>query len=131
MTKETESKFKNATHCYICNRMFPTNLIKVRDHSHIGVTGDQHSPTYSNYRGAACQTCNLNLQNSTFIPILFHNFRGFDGHLLVEAAGKYKDKKIRCIANNMEKYISFSVGALTLLILFNLCPKVLKNWSII
>lgn len=115
MTDETENLFKKAANCYMCNRMFTDNFIKVRDHSHIGVSGDKNSTNYSNYRGAACQSCNLNLQNPTFIPILFHNFKGFDSHLLVEAAGKYKDRKIVCIPNNMEKYISFSVGKLRFL----------------
>jgi len=50
----TENQFRNATHCYICNRVFTAKLIKVRDHSHIGVSGDRNSPNYSNYRGAAC-----------------------------------------------------------------------------
>ena len=115
MTDKTEKQFKTATHCYICNRMFTDKLIKVRDHSHVGVTGDKNAPSYSNYRGAACQSCNLNLQNPTFVPVFFHNFRGFDSHLLIEAAGKYKDQKITCIPNNMEKYISFSVGNLRFL----------------
>lgn len=115
MTDETEKKFKSATHCNICSGKFSDGLIKVRDHSHIGVTGDRYSDNYSNYRSATCQACNLNLQNPSFIPIFFHNFRGFDSHLLIEAAGKYKDKKIVCIPNNMEKYISFSVGNLRFL----------------
>jgi len=115
MIEETERQFQKTTHCYICNRMFTDKLIKVRDHSHIGVTGNTQCSNYSNYRGAACQSCNLNLQNPTFIPILFYNFRGFDSHLLIEAAGKYKNQKIVCIPNNMEKYISFSVGNLRFL----------------
>ena len=102
MTEKTEAQFRRTTHCYICNRMFNDKLIKVRDYSHIGVTGHSQSPHYSNYRGAACQSCQLNLQNPNFIPIFFHIFRGNDSHLLIEAAGKYKDQNITCIPNNME-----------------------------
>lgn len=48
MTDETEKKFKSATHCNICSGKFSDCLIKVRDHSHIGVTGDRYSDKYSN-----------------------------------------------------------------------------------
>lgn len=115
MSPETERLFKETTHCYICERTFTKTRIKVRDHSHIGLNGDSNSQCYSNYRGAACQSCNLSLQNPNFIPVLFHNFRGFDSHLLLEAVGKYKDKKITCIPNNMQKFISFSVGTMRFL----------------
>jgi hypothetical protein len=127
MTEETEAQFRRTTHCYICNRMFNDKLIKVRDHSHIGVTGDSQSPHYSNYRGAACQSCKLNLQNPNFIPIFFHNFRGYHSHLLIEAAGKYKDQNITCIPNNMEKYISFSVGNLRFLDSYQFMPESLEK----
>lgn len=115
MTADSERQFKNATHCHVCDKMFSASDIKVRDHSHIGITGDKQSSSYSNLRGAAHQSCNLSLKDPTFTPVFFHNFRGFDSHLLIEAAGKYKDKKITCIPNNMEKYISFSVGNLRFL----------------
>lgn len=112
MNSETEKQFKNATNCYVCNRLFSDNLLKVRDHDHLGVNGDSESDTYSNYRGAACQKCNLSLKNPPFIPVYFHNLRNFDAHLLLSEAGKYKDRRLSCIPNNMEKYISFSSGKL-------------------
>lgn len=115
MNNETEKAFKNATNCYVCNRFFTDKLIKVRDHDHLGVNGDIESPNYTNYRGAACQSCNLNLQHPPFIPIYFHNLRGFDMHLLMSEAGKYKDKKMTVIAQNTERYISFSLGKLRFL----------------
>lgn len=115
MNEATEKQFQNAPNCYVCNRQFTENLIKVRDHDHLGVNGDQQSPNYSNYRGAACNRCNLNLQHPTFIPVYFHNLKNFDAHLLLSEAGKYKDKRLTCIPNNMEKYISFSLGKLRFL----------------
>jgi len=124
MTEETEAQFRRATHCYICNRLFNDKLIKVRGHLHIGVTGDSQSP---HYRGTACQSCNLNLQNPNFIPIFFHNFRGYDSHLLIEEAGKYIDQNITCIPNNMEKYIFFSVGNLRFLDSYQFMPESLEN----
>lgn len=113
MNEESEKTFQNATHCYICNQPF-TNLIKCRDHDHLG-TGDPTSDNYTNFRNAACQSCNLNLQHPSFIPVFFHNLRGFDLHLLMTKLGNYKDKKLSVIAQNSERYISFSLGNLRFL----------------
>jgi hypothetical protein len=80
----------------------------VRDHDHVGVSGDVNSSQYTNNRGASCQKCNL---NPSFIPVIMHNCRGFDSHLIMSAIGKYK-KDIKVIPNEMEKYISFQVSGL-------------------
>ena len=44
--------------------------------------------------------------------MVLHNFRQFGSHIIVKSLGKLKDKKTTCIPNNMEKYISFSLGNL-------------------
>ena len=73
------------------------NKMKVRDHDHL--TGE--------FRGAAHSVCNLNYKVPRFIPIYFHNFSGYDAHLIVKEFGDdYND--ITLIPNNEEKYISFS-----------------------
>ena len=46
------------------------------------------------------------------IPIIFHNLRGYDGHLLMKGIHKVEKKKLDCIPHNIERYISFSVGKL-------------------
>lgn len=112
MTKETEIKFRNSTQCHICEQPFNEKTKKVRDHYHIGVEGNPDSPEYSNFRGAACNSCNFNFQEPKFIPVIFHNLKGFDGHLLCQHIGKLKDKRLKVIAQNMERYVSFSVGDL-------------------
>ena len=43
---------------------------------------------------------------------MFHNLRGYDSHLLMQKLGRFKDKKISVIPNNMEKYMSFSVSTI-------------------
>ena len=58
--------------------------------------------------------CNLKLRlspKSTTKPVVFHNLRGYDSHLLMQAISKVEGR-ISCIPNNTEKYISFSLGQL-------------------
>lgn len=112
MNTETEKEFQMATHCHICEQAFTYKTKKVRDHYHVGVEGDANFPNYSNFRGAACNGCNINFREPKFIPVIFHNLRGFDGHILCQCIGKLKDKKLKVIAQNMERYVSFSVGDL-------------------
>ena len=75
------------------------------------------------YRGAAHSECNLafkyhRLNNSKknpsyiVVPVVFHNLRGYDVHHLMSGIGKYKKRKMTCIANNSERYITFSLGGL-------------------
>jgi len=41
------------------------------------------------------------------IPVFFHNFSGYDSHLIVKELDNDEDN-IKLIANTEEKYISFS-----------------------
>ena len=45
------------------------------------------------------------------IPVFFHNLKGYDGHLLMQAMARVRGE-IKCIATNTEKYTSFSLGNL-------------------
>lgn len=111
MSAAEEKSFQKATLCHICEKELGTD--KVRDHMHL--------PPYT-YRGAAHAHCNLQFQfrqgkrsqsSKFYIPIVFHNLRGYDSHLLMESAGKMcKGKKLTVIPNHSEKYLSFSVGNL-------------------
>ena len=102
MRREDELAHKAATTCHVCDK--PLEGDSVRDHCHI--TGK--------YRGAAHNACNLKLRlnpKTTTIPVVFHNLRGYDSHLLMQAISKLEGR-ITCIPNNTEKYISFSLGQL-------------------
>ncbi|MEW8687500.1 MAG: hypothetical protein AB2556_16930 [Candidatus Thiodiazotropha sp.] len=48
---------------------------------------------------------------TTTNSFVFHNLRGYDSHLLMQAISKVKGK-ISCIPNNTEKYTSFSLDQL-------------------
>ena len=102
MTRDDWRAYKSATTCHVCQKLLDGD--SVRDHCHI--TGK--------YRGAAHNACNLKLrlnQKTTPIPVVFHNLRGYDSHLLMQVISKV-DGNISCIPNNTEKYISFSLGQL-------------------
>ena len=97
MTEENERDFQAATICHICGEHLEED--KVKDHCH--VTGK--------YRGAAHNQCNLKYRIPRFIPVVFHNLKGYDSHLIMQHLGEL-DAEVTCIPNNMEKYISFTVA---------------------
>ena len=116
MTKENEEEFQKAEECYICNKKYTNQDIRVRDHCHI--TGK--------FRGSAHQECNLQFRlnpEKIKIPVIFHNLRGYDSHFIMQEIGaivkdyEYTNKdgkkcqmNINAIPNNMEKYMAFMLG---------------------
>ena len=102
ITREDWRTHNSATTCHMCGK--PLEGDYVRDHCHIN----------GKNRGAAHNACNLKLRlntKTTAIPVVFHNLRGYDSHLLMQAISKMEGR-ISCIPNNTEKYISFSLGQL-------------------
>ena len=57
-------------------------------------------------RGAAHWDCNINLQLTKKFPVIFHNLRGCDSHLIFNGLDKF-DVKINVIPNVLEKYMTF------------------------
>ena len=111
LTPEQEIQHQQATECFICGQPFGAER-PVRDHDHLS----------GEYRGAAHTDCNLAFKYRRFrnkrkdpsfrVPVIFHNLRGYDGHMLMSALGKYKNKQVGCIANNSERYVTFSLSGL-------------------
>ena len=103
---EDSLSFTNATTCHICTK--PLNGDdRVRDQCHI--TGI--------YRGAAHSVCNLNyriIPKSWKPPVVIHNLKGYDGHLIVKAL-KSEFGRVRVIPQNLEKILSLTVGQLKFL----------------
>ncbi|CAB4015631.1 Gastrula zinc finger [Paramuricea clavata] len=97
ITPEQEAEFWMTRNCSICGNDLGDD--RVRDHDH--VTGM--------YRGAAHNMCNLKYRITWKVPVVFHNLRGYDSHLIMQEIGKFK-MNINVVPNNMEKYISFSLG---------------------
>ena len=109
MTETDELAFQQATTCGLCNKPFHKNETKVKHHQHFGRPAGKDS----NFVAAAHQACNLACkQVKSFIPVIFHNLKHFDGHILCQSLGLFKEDDIKCIPQNMERYISFSLGKL-------------------
>ena len=99
LSPEEWRKFNESEVCWLCRGKFGEKP-KVRDHCHY--TGK--------FRGAAHQSCNLKFQRPKFTPVFLHNLQNYDAHLFVRALGLMDEVlKIKCIPNNDEKYISFSL----------------------
>ena len=99
MSAEKEERFQSINSCWICDTLDDVGDDKVRDHCHI--TGK--------YRGAAHWSCNINLKLSKKIPVIFHNLRGYDSHLIMKEIGKF-DVKVSVITNGLEKYMAFTIN---------------------
>ena len=94
LTVEQKRKFESAVKCHICEENIQ-NDEKVYDHDHL--TGE--------FRGAAHSSCNLNFKHRNKIPVLFHNFKNYDSHIIIQGFHRYNGK-IDVIPTNSEKYIS-------------------------
>lgn len=84
--------------CFICDKPFTPTDGHVIDHCHL--TG--------NYRGLAHRGCNLNYQQSCKLPVIIHNFRNYDSHLIIRGFGKF-GKDFFVIPTNSEKYLSVTI----------------------
>ena len=65
---------------------------------------------YWKFRGTAHGICNLRYRVPHEIPVKFHNGSSYDyHHIIKELAEEFKGEDFECLAENTEKYISFSV----------------------
>jgi len=151
LSQQKQAEYRKATVCGNCGNGFTHQNYKVRHHCHI--SGD--------FLFAACNGCNLQLKptkcrgtkrrytteneeaevhymNNYFLPVVFHNLMGYDGHLIlknfakkyVERCGKndkvtYDD--VQVIPINEEKYLQFQVANLRFLDSFQFLATSLDN----
>ena len=93
LTEEQEMKYNAATECCICHSKkrnfvpYEDDWRKMRDHDH--VTGY--------FIGAAHNLCNKRRRVVFQITVFIHNFRGYDGHLIVHSFSKYPEREINVI----------------------------------
>lgn len=89
--------------CYLWWHEFKQDDLKgpkVRDHNHI--TGE--------FIGAAHRQSNFERPVSFQIPVICHNFRWYNAHLIVHEFGNRPDSVINVMGQNMEKYVQVQWG---------------------
>ena len=94
--KKKNIYFNKVTFVRYVKKLIDNDEEKVRDHYH--VTGK--------FRGAAHGSCNIDLQITKKVPVIFHNLRGYNSHLIFSELDKF-DVKISVIPNGLEKYMAF------------------------
>ena len=87
--------------CHICQEHISFLDWQSRHHDHDHLTGE--------YRGIAHRQCNMKYQLTLKIPVVFHNLKNYDGHLLISAIQKDMFKKVEVMAQTLEKYISIAM----------------------
>ena len=88
MTEEEEDLFQKSNNCWICIKLIDNCEDKVKDHCHLS----------GKFRGAAHKSCNLNFKFTKKVPVMFHNLRGYESHLIFNVLDKF-DVKINVIPN--------------------------------
>ena len=96
--KKEEEHFQSSNTCWICEKLIDDDDDdddddeKVRDPCH--VTGK--------LRGAAHWSCNINLQITKNVSVIFHNLRDYNSHLIFCEINNF-NVKIDVIPNRLEK----------------------------
>ena len=96
MAEEEQEQFQSSNICGMCKKLIDDDDEKVRDHCHI----------FQKYRGSAHWGCNINLQLTKNILVIFHNLRGYDSHLIFCEFNKFV-VKTDVMPNRLEKYMAF------------------------
>ena len=79
MNKEEEHLFQQSNRCWICKKLIDNDEKKKRDHCHVT----------DKLRGAAHGSCNINPQLTKNVPVIFHNLKGYDSHLIFNELDKF------------------------------------------
>ena len=93
---EEEEQFQSRNICWIRIKLIDDDVKKDRDHCQIT----------SKFRGVAHWSCNINLQLTKNVLVIFHNLRDYNSHLIFRELNKF-DVKIDVIPNGLEKYMAF------------------------
>ena len=99
MSAEDKEILQTSNIYWICDNLFDVGDNKVRDHCHV---------TWK-YRGSSHWSCNINVKLTKRIPVIFHNLKGYDSHLIMQEIGKL-DVKVNVIPNGLEKYKAFTIN---------------------
>ena len=101
LTKNESIEYQIAAICCICKQRFdPNNRLKMKNRHHSHFSG--------NYLGAACTYCNLLSRSQREIPILFHNFKGYDSKIIMSCIQKSSDVNahLNILSSNTQNFRS-------------------------
>ena len=90
---------KNSTKCRMCYNDYIDGEVKVKDYCHI----------IGKYRGSEHKDCYINVKLNLKIPVVFHNLKNYDSHLVMQKPGKF-NLKTNVIPNGLEKCMIFSIN---------------------
>ena len=121
--EEEEELFQLSNICWICEKRIDDDDEKVKYHCHL--TGK--------FRRAAHWSWNINLQITKKVPIIFHNLRSYDSHLIFDELKKCH-VKIDVIPNGLKKYMAFFLNKILVFIdsmqfVSSSLEKLVKNLS--
>ena len=97
MSAEDEERFQLSNICCICNKLFDIQDDKVRDHCNLT----------EKCRSSAHWRCNISLKLTKKVPVIFHNLRGCNSHLVMQEIGEF-DVKVSVIP--LKKYTTFTIN---------------------
>ena len=92
---EEEEQYQSSNTCWICKKLIDHDEVKVRDHCH--VTGSLEAQLIGVVP---------NIQLTKNVPVIFHNLRGYDNHVIFNELNEF-DVKTDVIPNGLEKYMAF------------------------
>ena len=99
ITPQKRRELNTQKDCYLCNKPLPKNR-KERHLDHCHYTGDVIAYTHP--------VCNMKRETPKKIPVIIHNFKSYDSHLIIRDLCAAEDdlNKVSLIPKNMEQYTS-------------------------
>ena len=98
ISKEDDKDFVNSTKCWICDHFYIESDVKLRDNCDIIVK----------YGASALRDGNTMINLNHKIPIVFHNLKNYDSHL-IQKLDKF-NFKMNIKPNVLEKYMNFNTN---------------------
>lgn len=108
--------------CHICGKGFTGELDYYQGH-------EDHDHLTGEFRGITHAKCNMQYQLRRSIPVVFHNLKNYDGHILISAVHKDQFTKVSVIARSLEKYTSITMGKFVFIDSLAFLPASLDNLS--
>ena len=108
VTIDKQRELDAQVNCYLCNKSLP----KDRNERHL-----DHCHYTGEVLGYTHPICNMKRETPKRIPVIIHNFKGYDSHLIIRELCAVEDNlyNINIIPKNMEQYTSIRTDKFTFL----------------